>query len=225
MTAPGKDTPYTPARGRPSKKDAVLLRERIQQTALREFRNNGYAGTSIDGIARAAGVSRTTIYTLYGDKETLFRGMVHAATSFTDIANHVVFDDRDPAIILREALIVLNNAYFRVPTLEIFRLFIAESDRFPALFEDARDVLLSSLAGLVAYFERLHEAGAMIVGDAKRAALIFNMLSLGSLKPLMVSRDILTPDDQFGHLDLVLETFLRGFLGDRARALAPALNL
>lgn len=188
----------------------MLLRSRVQAAALREFRQRGYAGASIDGIARAASVSRTTIYALCTDKATLFTEMIKATVTATDIAGQVAFDDRPPRIVLREALTVLNRAYYRHPNLEIIRLCIAEADRFPALFEEVRDILATTLNGLIAYLERLHREGAMVVDNAPRSALIFNMLSLGSLKPFFVHQERLTTDEIEGHLDLALEIFLNG---------------
>lgn len=195
----------------------MRLRGRIQSAALQEFRQHGYAGASIDGIARAAAVSRTTIYALFTDKATLFTEMIKMTVTVTDIAGRVSFDDRPPRIVLREALLVLNRAYYRHPNLEVMRLCIAEADRFPALFEEVRDILATTLTGLAAYFERLRAEGRMLVSSASRAALIFNMLSLGSLKPFFVHQERLTSDEIDGHIDLALEIFLNGcFLREAA---------
>lgn len=36
------------------------------------FMEQGFAGVSMDGIAAAAGVSKLTVYSHFGDKESLF---------------------------------------------------------------------------------------------------------------------------------------------------------
>jgi AcrR family transcriptional regulator len=210
MTEPIDEPARSAARGRPSKREAMLLRARIQAAALQEFRRRGFAGASIDGIARAASASRTTIYALYTDKATLFTEMIRSTVTTTDIAGQVIFDDRPPAVVLREALVALNGAYYRHPNLEVIRLCIAEADRFPALFEEVRAILVTTLDGLIDYFERLRREDRMMVESANRAALIFNMLSLGSLQPFFVHQERLTNDQIDGHLDLALEIFLNG---------------
>ncbi|WP_197277324.1 TetR/AcrR family transcriptional regulator [Sphingomonas profundi] len=218
------NTPHSPSRGRPSKHDAKLLRQRIMAAALSEFRQRGFAGTSIDGIARVAAVSRTTIYALYSDKSTLFTEMIRGTIRIADIAGRVAFDDRPPALVLREAMTVLNGAYYREPNLEIVRLCIAEADRFPDLFEQVRDMLAHALTGLIHYFARMHAAGSMTTADSPRAALLFNMLALGSLKPFFVHQQRLTQDEIDGHIDLALDLFLRGCFVDAAKsggAIAP----
>jgi AcrR family transcriptional regulator len=50
-----------------------FTRERIFESATREFAQKGYAGARIDDIAREAGVNRQRLYAYFGDKEGLFR--------------------------------------------------------------------------------------------------------------------------------------------------------
>ncbi len=47
-------------------------RAAILQAAKSLFVEQGYAGVSMDGIAALAGVSKLTVYSHFGDKETLF---------------------------------------------------------------------------------------------------------------------------------------------------------
>lgn len=213
---PADDLPRMPLRGRPSKEDAALLRRRILATALTEFRQRGYAGSGIEGIARAAGVSRTTIYALYCDKPTLFTEMIRATIVTSDLSRWVDFDDRSPEIILREAFVALSRVYYREPNFEIIRLCIAEADRFPDLFEQVRSSLGTTLNGLRAYLTRLLDAGRLAITDVERAAILFNMLALGSLKPFFVSQKRLTQEDRDGHIELALHVFLHGCLAPRS---------
>lgn len=46
--------------------------EQILQGALSEFLVHGYAGSTMDRIAKSAGVSKQTLYSYFGDKEGLF---------------------------------------------------------------------------------------------------------------------------------------------------------
>ncbi|WP_162527175.1 TetR/AcrR family transcriptional regulator [Sphingomonas solaris] len=198
-----------------------MLRKRIIDAALTTFRQHGYAGASIDGVARAAGVSRTTVYALYCDKPTLFAETIDAKIVISDLSRWVAFDDRDPEIVLRETLIALNRTYYRQPNFEVLRLCIAEADRFPELFEQVCTLLGTALVGLTAYLERLHAAGRLTIHDPGRAAILFNMLALGSLKPFLISGERLSPDDRGGHLDLALHLMLHGCLGPPPAPAAP----
>jgi AcrR family transcriptional regulator len=54
------------------------LRETILTAARSEFAQYGLAGARIDRIAKAADASKERLYAHFGDKETLFRGVVAA---------------------------------------------------------------------------------------------------------------------------------------------------
>ena len=50
---------------------AVKTREKIMQTAIGLYAKNGYHNTTVDDIAREAGVSVGTAYRYFGDKKEL----------------------------------------------------------------------------------------------------------------------------------------------------------
>lgn len=67
------DAPIGP--GRP--KD-LAKREAILEAAKALFLSLGYANTSMDAVAAAAGVSKLTVYSHFTDKQTLFCSAVMA---------------------------------------------------------------------------------------------------------------------------------------------------
>lgn len=69
-----KHAPPAPKRGRPreSGKDEQILR-----AALDILRSDGYDGMSVDAVARAAGVTRPTVYRRWPTKEDLATAAVH----------------------------------------------------------------------------------------------------------------------------------------------------
>ncbi len=54
--------------------------EKILEYAKKEFLENGFEAASLRVIAQNAGVSTSTIYTRYGDKEGLYRFLIHPAS-------------------------------------------------------------------------------------------------------------------------------------------------
>lgn len=52
-------------------------RERILDAALAEFHDHGYAGTSLQGIAKRAGLTKGAVYWSFRDKQDLFLALVH----------------------------------------------------------------------------------------------------------------------------------------------------
>jgi len=63
-------------RGRPQVRPDDETRQVIYEAARYEFAANGYAATSIETVARRAGVSTKTLYRLIPNKAALFEGMV-----------------------------------------------------------------------------------------------------------------------------------------------------
>ncbi|WP_424630100.1 TetR/AcrR family transcriptional regulator [Bradyrhizobium sp. SYSU BS000235] len=63
-------------RGRPQVRPDDETRHMIYEAARREFADKGYAATSIEAVARRAGVSTKTLYRLIPNKADLFEGMV-----------------------------------------------------------------------------------------------------------------------------------------------------
>lgn len=54
----------------------ALVRERILERAMQDFANHGIRSVRMDDIAKSLGVSKRTVYEIFGDKETmLFEGL------------------------------------------------------------------------------------------------------------------------------------------------------
>src|SRR5258708_17984357 len=76
-TKPTQDTDQgRGCRGRPQVRPDDETRQIIYEAARHEFASSGYAATSIEMVARRAGVSTKTLYRLIPNKAALFEGMV-----------------------------------------------------------------------------------------------------------------------------------------------------
>lgn len=78
-----------PARGRPrdTEKNSAIL-----EAASQAFLENGFDGTSMDEVAKRAGVSKQTVYSHFSSKEQLFAASIHERiqSSFPDVAIQAV---------------------------------------------------------------------------------------------------------------------------------------
>ncbi len=116
--------------------------EAILAGALGEFLKNGYVGTSVDKLAKAAGVSKPTLYSYFNDKETLFQAVV--TRRFEEFKQDFkilpakIDSDQDPRIILGEIFAsLLAQMLCRAEQHDDFiRLLIGESGRFPELAQE-----------------------------------------------------------------------------------------
>ena len=112
--------------------------EAILEGAMQEFLAHGYAATSMDRVAKAAGVSKATVYSHFGDKEGLFNALIQALAK-DKFQTAIGLQEsqslaKDPKIVLRElAGKILDNAVNDRTFQNFIRIIIGESGRFPEL--------------------------------------------------------------------------------------------
>ena len=134
-TGAGKGRRAASAKGRrvaSPKADAIL------EGAMREFLAHGYAATSMDRVAAAAGVSKATVYSHFRDKEGLFNALVEhlAGERFRGVFAALGAGrgrERAEAALRRLALSLLEIPLKDEHFLSFMRLIVGESGRFPEL--------------------------------------------------------------------------------------------
>jgi len=75
-TRPRAKRPYTSRR---RKEQATETHLHILEAARRLFADRGYTGTTVEGIAREAGVSTETVYSIFGTKRNVLYRLVEMA--------------------------------------------------------------------------------------------------------------------------------------------------
>ncbi|MFE4491928.1 TetR/AcrR family transcriptional regulator [Streptomyces niveus] len=157
----------------------------IMEAATAAFMAKGYAGTSMDDIAKLATVSKQTVYKHFADKEKLFAEIVLATTDRVDAMIDLVAGiptDAD-ADALEEHLLRLARQFLTALTqpqvLQLRRLIIANADTFPDLgaawYEQGFERVLATLA---ATFQRLADQGLLRIDDPLLAANHFSGMLL-----------------------------------------------
>jgi TetR/AcrR family transcriptional repressor of mexJK operon len=63
-------------RGRPSRQEAEVIDRNVLEAAKQNFLSNGFANTTMDAIAKQAGVTKATLYQRYDDKASLLRAVM-----------------------------------------------------------------------------------------------------------------------------------------------------
>ncbi|GAA3132246.1 TetR/AcrR family transcriptional regulator [Streptomyces echinatus] len=155
----------------------------IMDAATQAFMAKGYAGTSMDDIAKLAAVSKQTVYKHFADKEKLFAEMVMATTERVDAMVALVADIPADADRLEENLTRLAGQFLAAVTrpqvLQLRRLIIANADAFPELgaswYEQGFERVLATLA---AAFQRLADEKLLRIDDPLLAAHHFSGLLL-----------------------------------------------
>jgi len=120
--------------GRPSRAEALELRERILEVATELFLTEGYGVTSIEAVAERAGVSKRTFYHRFDDKAALFVAVVHRIIEQIRPPPGVpLIEGGTLRDILRRLARFILRAALAPQAIALHRLITAESLRFPNL--------------------------------------------------------------------------------------------
>ena len=154
--------------------------------AARElFLDAGYGNTSMDAVAKHAGVSKSTLYAHFENKEQLFGAVVGGVRQILhdSLKGISTRDERDVAKMLR-AIGTQFMSYVTAPhTLAIFRVVIGELNKFPELGREmynSGNLLITSL--IADFFRQWTEAGLLAADDPVLAARQFLTLVKGDLQ-------------------------------------------
>ncbi len=165
--------------GRPSREAAGQLGEKILEVATEFFLRDGYGSTSIEAVAKAAGVSKRTFYHRFEGKPALFGAVVqHVVGHIRPPPDVPLVAGATPAEILQRLAGLMLDAALLPEALALSRLILAEATRFPAMAEavagrDSSQEAIDLIAGIL----RSHADGrSLSPGDAAFAARQFIQL-------------------------------------------------
>ena len=165
--------------------------EQILTGAMQEFLVHGYAATSMDRVAKTAGVSKATVYTYFQDKEGLFTALVQrfAQRKFS-IIQRFLPSEGDAFVVLRQLLTkALNEIICDSQEIALLRLIIGESGRFPELAQIFVRTLVKP--GVETLSQYLASSPNLKIADPEATARIF----LGALVHFMLVQKMLHGQD------------------------------
>jgi TetR/AcrR family transcriptional repressor of mexJK operon len=120
--------------GRPSRADALRLRQRILEVATELFLAEGYGSTTIEAVAARAGISKRTFYHRFDDKSALFAAVVHEIIEqIRPAAGVPLIEGATLRDVLRRLAGMIVRAALSPQAIALHRLVMAESGRFPEL--------------------------------------------------------------------------------------------
>lgn len=108
--------------------------DQVLEGARTVFMKDGYEGASVDDIARAAEVSKATLYSYFPDKRQLFAEVARGECQRQADAALDILDHRAaPEQVLRDIATAIVGFFSSDFGINVFRICVAESDRFPDL--------------------------------------------------------------------------------------------
>ncbi|MEP0963198.1 MAG: TetR/AcrR family transcriptional regulator [Roseobacter sp.] len=186
--------------------------EQVLNGARQVFMSDGFEGASVDEIARVANVSKATLYSYFPDKRLLF---MEVATTECQRQAHDALNNIDmasvPGAVLRQTGLHFLSFITSEFGQRIFRICVAESDRFPELGQKFYNSGPAAFRQeMVAYFKQAEARGELRIDDYSLAADQFGELCKADLWPRLIFGVI----DTVSHaeiarvVDNAVETFL-----------------
>ena len=204
----------------PTAEPPATKAEQVTRAARRLFLERGYGATSMEAVAREAGVSKATLYAHFAGKAELFSAIVAAECHrFVPTVDESEVDRLPVRDALKRIGLRFLDLLISPPALAAYRVVVAETPRFPELgrdfYESGPATTLRVLAG---YLERATARGELAVTDPYTgAALLVGMirshLQLRSL--LGVAEEVaeeVNEAERDRHVSAAVDLFLGGYL-------------
>jgi AcrR family transcriptional regulator len=201
-------------RGRPQARPDEETRVVILDAARQEFAASGYAATSMESVARRAGVSTKTLYRLIPNKGTLFEEIL------TDGIDRSVSrirlracDGSDIEGALREAMIAVGELILDGAVIGLLRMIVAEGDKFPEISDTFYNKAIKRTESTLANLLKVQAERGLIAIDnpTEAAGMLLGMLAFQPQRTVMFAH---TPAPGRKELErraeAVAKLFLRG---------------
>ena len=199
-----------PISDKPKYSKGELRRIAVLDVAEKLFLSKGFSNVTLDTIIAEAGGSRRVIYEHFGDKTGLFQAVFERIVRRVDAELEGVHDiDSEP----RESLCRLGENLLKVltsyPTLPLFALALAESQRVPVIGQ--------------MFYQAVPQKAYSVLAD-----YLDRQIALGIFRPVdtaVATRQFLGMIREDVHLRCVLQPDYRPSEGDIKKVVAGAVDM
>jgi AcrR family transcriptional regulator len=186
----------------------------LREAAVATLGKYGYDGTTMEAIAKAAGITKRTLYARYPDKRAVFLDVIPWALTraVSREENPGLGEDDLPAALTAIGRGALKHA-LNPDTLALHRIARNEAARFPEFAVSAETLGWSRRQRQVMDLLRQHEeAGTIDVDDVELAAEHF-LAMVEALPARLADFGVFrSKTEQDRHLKYAVNLFLRGIL-------------
>ena len=199
----------------PGRPKDLAKRQAILDAAKILFLTHGYANTSMDAVASAAGVSKLTVYSHFNDKETLFSAAVVAKC---EEQLPPLFFELPEGIAVEHVLLNIARGFHQLinseESVNLHRLIMALGSQDPNLslifFQAGPERMVQGMERLLT---RIHETGALNIDLPRNAAEHFFCLikGAGNFRLLYGCGEPLSEEASERHIQEVVALFMRAY--------------
>ena len=175
-------------RGRPQARPDEETRTVILDAARQEFATSGYAATSMESVARCAGISTKTLYRLIPNKAALFEAILtNGIDRFVSRIRLKACDGSDIEGSLREAMIAVGELILDGSVIGLLRMIVAEGDKFPEISDTFYTKAIKRSESTLANWLKVQAERGLIAIDnpTETAGMLLGMLAFQPQRAVM----------------------------------------
>lgn len=210
MKNPAELSPTARRGGRPDRAASESLRQAILDAAEAIFLEEGFGGAGMEAIAAAAGTTKQTLYTRFGNKAALFIEVSSRLLEGRFVAAEM------HELSLQDALVVASEemlaAMLDPKLVRMHCIITAEAVRFPELARRSdEDQTFPGRLKIQALLENAVQSGELVLADVRSAMLMLQDLVLASpLRAAALGLEVLSPEDRRARAVRAVDLFLNG---------------
>jgi TetR/AcrR family transcriptional repressor of mexJK operon len=200
----------SPRAGRPKSETKA---EAIMDAADKLFLSQGFQGTSMDAVAKWAGVSKQTVYSHFANKEELFKAVITTKVASYGFDEAAVVEDED----LRKALLTVVRRFVDLlidpDVVAMHRVVIGEAasqPRVAALFFESGPQRIK--ASVCAFLRSQIDKGRLSIDDEQvfyaASQLLYTAIGIYQMPLLLGLRESVDEVELRPHLEQVVDDFL-----------------
>jgi AcrR family transcriptional regulator len=200
------------SRGRPKLEDVAQIESRLLEVALQEFLAEGYGGTSLSRIVKAAGISKTTLYTRFSSKEDLFRAALRR--QMEGLAAVAALRSPKGKLDLVGGLRAYGNRTLEISLegdlLEVNRLIYSEAARFPELGLAAAERSQTGIDDVAVFIRTCADADGVPCRDPQAVAEAFIFMLRGWYVDMLLTNRPVSVRQRQHWVDTAVQALIAG---------------
>ncbi|WP_299004089.1 TetR/AcrR family transcriptional regulator [uncultured Shewanella sp.] len=178
------------------------------------FCDQGFVHTSMDEIAKKAGVSKQTLYSHFGCKNTLFASSITAKANSYQLNSDIFIDPKQPEKTLSYFAEQFGQLMVSDDALAIYQTCVIHADGHPEIaqvfFENGPECILSLLSE---YLEKVSSIGIYQFDEPRHCAVRLCLMLFGEMRlklDLGINVDDLV-EQRTHYLQSSVDMFLRAY--------------
>lgn len=158
-------------------------RNQVLESAMELFCHKGFPLTSMDEVAKHAGVSKQTVYSHFGSKDDLFVAAIDSKCVVHQLTDDALIDATDPQRVILLFAKQFGELIVSKDTMTVFKTCVAQAETHPEVSKLFYDAGPKHILGLIReYLTKVNQHGEYYFANPHDSAVRLCLMLFGELK-------------------------------------------